>query len=376
MGNREDEKLVGLENGIDVFRNEYGDYVKLNGANSADEESILDSLAENEDVETMLKTLEEEWKLMEAKVKALEKENAALNKKLSNREKELTAFAENNITVKRFKTLENVKERLEKQVEELTADNKILSMKRKAKTASELEEELLKEIDFLRENNIILEDYLEQAVDESHKLRSELKEVREGYRRLYRSKEEQSAEYKNISEWNELLPQELAKLDSFIKRKGLAVIMEQESYRNIKDWTEFLQQELEKLRDEDADLVLEKERLNEVQCAPKRLEKLLRSKKILVMGGHTNWQNRIKEVYPKLTYIDSDNVNFDVSILKTADYIFFNTLHCSHTLYFKIKENISVGRDKQDGKDKLVYINNNNVEVFTDILKETLLGDM
>lgn len=376
MGNRANEKLVGLENGVDIFRNEYGDYVKLEGDDNTNQASILDSLTEDADVETMLQTLEKEWQHMEAKAKALEKENADLVKKLANREKELAAFTENNITVKKFKTLENVKYKLEKQIEELKAENKTLSMKRKAKTAREREDELLREIDQLKEDNLILEDYLEHSVDEADKLRSELKQVREGYSKLYRSKEEQSAEYKNIAEWNEMLSQELGKLDSFIKRKGLASVMEQECYRNIREWTEFLQQELEKLHDEDAELALEKEQLKELQCTPKRLEKLLRSKKILIMGGHVNWQNRIKEVYPKLAYMDSDNVNFDVSVLKTADYIFFNTLHCSHTLYFKVKENICAGRDKQDAKDKLVYINNNNVDVFTDILMEKLLGEL
>lgn len=375
MGNKRTEEFAAQEKGKDVFRNEYGDYVKLEGLEEKEEGSILDEMDLDADTESMLKTLEEEWKKMEARVKALEKENTVLNKKLSNKEKELAAFAENNITVKKFKTIENVKDKLEKQVEELKAENKILSMKRKAKTAGEREDELLGEIDLLKEDNTILHDYWEHSVDETDNLRNELQQVRDGYKKLYRAKLEHAAEYKDLMEWIELLPQELDKLDSFIKRRGIASVLENESYSNIKAWTEFLQNEADKLREEDAELAVEKDMLGELQCTPKRLEKLLRSKKILIMGGHVNWQNRIKEVYPKLTYMDSDNVNFDVSILKNADYIFFNTLHCSHTLYFKVKDNLNAGRDKQDGKDKLIYINNNNVDVFTDILMETLLSE-
>lgn len=375
MGNRANEKLVGLENGVDIFRNEYGDYVKLEGEDNTNQASILDSLTEDADVENMLQTLEKEWQHIEAKAKALEKENADLVKKLANREKELAAFAENNITVKKFKTLENVKDKLEKQVEELKAENKILSMKRKAKTAGEREDELLGEIDLLKEDNTILHDYWEHSVDEAANLRNELQQVRDGYKKLYRAKLEHAAEYKDLMEWIELLPQELDKLDSFIKRRGIASVLENESYSNIKAWTEFLQNEADKLREEDTELAVEKDMLGKLQCTPKRLEKLLRSKKILIMGGHANWQNRIKEVYPKLTYMDSDNVNFDVTILKNADYIFFNTLHCSHTMYFKVKDNLNAGRDKQEGKDKLIYINNNNVDVFTDILMEKILGE-
>lgn len=375
MGIKRTEEFAAQENGKDIFRNKYGDYVKLEGTEEKEEGSILDEMDLDANTESMLKTLEEEWKKMEARVKVLEKENTVLNKKLSNREKELAAFAENNITVKKFKTLENVKDKLEKQVEELKAENKILSMKRKAKTAGEREDELLGEIDLLKEDNTILHDYWEHSVDEAANLRNELQQVRDGYKKLYRAKLEQAAEYKDLMEWIELLPQELDKLDSFIKRRGIASVLENESYSNIKAWTEFLQNEADKLREEDTELAVEKDMLGELQCTPKRLEKLLRSKKILIMGGHANWQNRIKEVYPKLTYMDSDNVNFDVTILKNADYIFFNTLHCSHTIYFKVKDNLNAGRDKQEGKDKLIYINNNNVDVFTDILMEKILGE-
>ncbi len=375
MGIKRTEEFAAQENGKDIFRNKYGDYVKLEGTEEKEEGSILDEMDLDANTESMLKTLEEEWKKMEARVKVLEKENTVLNKKLSNREKELAAFAENNITVKKFKTLENVKDKLEKQVEELKAENKILSMKRKAKTAGEREDELLGEIDLLKEDNTILHDYWEHSVDEAANLRNELQQVRDGYKKLYRAKLEQAAEYKDLMEWIELLPQELDKLDSFIKCRGIASVLENESYSNIKAWTEFLQNEADKLREEDIELAVEKDMLGELQCTPKRLEKLLRSKKILIMGGHANWQNRIKEVYPKLTYMDSDNVNFDVTILKNADYIFFNTLHCSHTMYFKVKDNLNAGRDKQEGKDKFIYINNNNVDVFTDILMEKILGE-
>lgn len=375
MGIKRTEEFAAQENGKDIFRNKYGDYVKLEGTEEKEEGSILDEMDLDANTESMLKTLEEEWKKMEARVKVLEKENTVLNKKLSNREKELAAFAENNITVKKFKTLKNVKDKLEKQVEELKAENKILSMKRKAKTAGEREDELLGEIDLLKEDNTILHDYWEHSVDDAANLRNELQQVRDGYKKLYRAKLEQAAEYKDLMEWIELLPQELDKLDSFIKRRGIASVLENESYSNIKAWTEFLQNEADKLREEDTELAVEKDMLGELQCTPKRLEKLLRSKKILIIGGHANWQNRIKEVYPKLTYMDSDNVNFDVTILKNADYIFFNTLHCSHTMYFKVKDNLNAGRDKQEGKDKLIYINNNNVDVFTDILMEKILGE-
>lgn len=121
MGNkRNEEEHIGRENGKDIFRNEYGDYVRFVSTEEKDmESSILDGIDTNEDIEGMLKTLEEDWKSIEARVKALEKENTVLAKKLANKEKELMYFTDNNVTVKKFKVLENVKAKLEKQVEEL-----------------------------------------------------------------------------------------------------------------------------------------------------------------------------------------------------------------------------------------------------------------
>ena len=63
----------------------------------------------------------------------------------------------------------------------------------------------------------------------------------------------------------------------------------------------------------------------------------LKSLNILIMGGHQIWQNRLKELYPYFNYIDSDNVNFDINVTRNADIVLFNTLHCSHSLYYKMK---------------------------------------
>lgn len=90
---RNEEEYIGLENGKDIFRNEYGDYVRFVSTEEKDmESSILDGIDTNEDIEGMLKTLEEDWKSIEARVKALEKENTVLAKKLANKEKRVDVF--------------------------------------------------------------------------------------------------------------------------------------------------------------------------------------------------------------------------------------------------------------------------------------------
>ena len=96
------------------------------------------------------------------------------------------------------------------------------------------------------------------------------------------------------------------------------------------------------------------------------VENKLKSYNILIMGGHQIWQNRLKEIYPYFTYVDSDNVNFDINITRNADFIFFNTLHCSHTLYYRIKNNVNNGRT--NNKEKIVLVSSNNLDYFKNLV--------
>ena len=396
MGKKKEESFMDSENGKNIYCNEYCDYARLDKElknNLArvkelegyverleDDNAVLTKNLENKEMELKYLSRYPNYSYWDARRNVLEDDNANLAKKLARSEKQLAYFKDNNVTVKMFKKLEKVKGKLENKIEDLEKEKKLLSMKLETTTTGEREKEMHREIDFLKEENstlqedkLILQDLLDYSENEVDSLRGEVNQLRESYSNLYRIKEKHTKEYKNILEWLELLPQEIQKLDDFFKSNGLTYVLEQKSYKDINELTGLLKHDAEKLREEKAELVEEKHMLGKLRCTPKRLEKLIRSKKILVMGGHINWQNRIKEVYPSFTYMDSDNVNFDVSILKTADYIFFNTLHCSHTLYFKVKDNVSTGRDKQYGKAKLVYINNNNVDVFTEIFMEKML---
>lgn len=98
----------------------------------------------------------------------------------------------------------------------------------------------------------------------------------------------------------------------------------------------------------------------------------LKNLNVLIMGGHQVWQNRLKELYPDFKYLDSDNVNYDINITRNADIVFFNTLHCSHTLYYRMKNNINNGRDER--KNKVVYISSNNLEYFKEMVSKAALG--
>lgn len=96
------------------------------------------------------------------------------------------------------------------------------------------------------------------------------------------------------------------------------------------------------------------------------VEQKLRQLNIVVMGGHQIWQNRLKEIYPYFTFIDAENVNYDINITRNADFVFFNTLHCSHTLFYRVKANVNNGR--KNNKEKLIFIGSNNLANFKEIV--------
>lgn len=104
----------------------------------------------------------------------------------------------------------------------------------------------------------------------------------------------------------------------------------------------------------------------------KDIQDKLKSLNILIMGGHQIWQNRLKELYPYFNYIDSDNVNFDINITRNADIILFNTLHCSHSLYYKMKNNTNNGL--YENKNKVTYIGSNNMGYFRDLVIKLVSG--
>ena len=66
------------------------------------------------------------------------------------------------------------------------------------------------------------------------------------------------------------------------------------------------------------------------------LAELLRGKKIIIVGGHINWRNKMQAKYPAVTLLDGHNVSLDVSMFDNANFILLNTANMSHKLYDKI----------------------------------------
>lgn len=60
------------------------------------------------------------------------------------------------------------------------------------------------------------------------------------------------------------------------------------------------------------------------------------NKNVVLVGGHTNWQKKLKETIPKNYRLLSGTEDFDNAILENTDFIFANTQHMKHGVFYKL----------------------------------------
>ena len=76
------------------------------------------------------------------------------------------------------------------------------------------------------------------------------------------------------------------------------------------------------------------------------------------MGGHSQWQNKMKEYLPNCRFISPDMLNFDINILSNVDIVFIYTNYLNHGMYYKV---IDIIREREI---KLEYLKSNiNMEI-------------
>ena len=83
----------------------------------------------------------------------------------------------------------------------------------------------------------------------------------------------------------------------------------------------------------------------------------VKNTKILIIGGHKNWHNRLSEHLKNLSTIDSDEYNGDFNVIYGADRIYFFTGYIGHGVYNKALDMM-----REHNIDNYGYINNTNLE--------------
>jgi len=72
----------------------------------------------------------------------------------------------------------------------------------------------------------------------------------------------------------------------------------------------------------------------EDQILLERMKRAIADKKIMIIGGHENWQKRMRKIFPKWKYVSvSENLGLDT--VEGMDHIYFFTDFMSHELYYK-----------------------------------------
>lgn len=78
------------------------------------------------------------------------------------------------------------------------------------------------------------------------------------------------------------------------------------------------------------------------------LKELIKDKKIIIVGGHIEWRNKLKRKYPSIITMDGHNATSDFTPLSSADLVLLNTSNMSHKVYYKVIETLRRGTTKFD----------------------------
>lgn len=98
----------------------------------------------------------------------------------------------------------------------------------------------------------------------------------------------------------------------------------------------------------------------------KTLDYYIKDKNILIIGGSKYWRMSFKERYSSIRTLNGFNENFDISILKNVDYVFFYTGLMSHSTYNKAMRVIRVNQIK------FGYIGKTNIDLVEEEIIEEL----
>ena len=95
----------------------------------------------------------------------------------------------------------------------------------------------------------------------------------------------------------------------------------------------------------------------------------LRTLRIIMIGGHSNWRQKMRQEFPDWTYIEpSVSGALDASVVDKADQVYFFTDTISHTTYYKYI-NVIRERDVEFGYIHGVNIENTVRKLYNELKK-------
>lgn len=168
---------------------------------------------------------------------------------------------------------------------------------------------------------------------------------------------------KELQEYKKLLQLEKEKNNSFIQQqKKMEHSLEQEN-ESLKKENEMLKMKIEKMQNDSEEVIALREYIfrenNDISSySDENIDvSKLNELKGVIIGGHPNWKNKMKDKLPDWNFIDVNISNIDNSFLSDKNIVIFNTSYLKHALYYRIMSYI---------KNKnyiLGYISSTNLEI-------------
>ena len=218
-------------------------------------------------------------------------------------------------------------------------------------------------VDFDSEIGALLGDTIDEEEFEDALFRPIVKKAETKDVQIQSTKEETFTELDNVS---------LEDYKSEIKELRARLHQKEEDYRNLYDKNKLLRSEVKQLSAEVAANEANKNELIALRdfvynstentepttgISLEEMKAFLAAKDIVIIGGHENWHNKLKQLFSSWTFIRvNDVVTVEPTIVDGRDAIYFYTDYLSHKEYRKF---MSVIRKKEL---KIGYINNVNVE--------------
>ena len=140
-----------------------------------------------------------------------------------------------------------------------------------------------------------------------------------------------------------------------------------EEILRLKDQLDTQQKELTALRNHVYNLTEEDEVKDTVSAEERK--KSLSPLRIIIVGGHKNWRQKMKQEFPDWTYIDATvSGTMETSVVDKADHVYFFTDTISHSTYFKYM-NVVKERGVDFGYIHGVNIENNMRQMYRELVR-------
>lgn len=139
-------------------------------------------------------------------------------------------------------------------------------------------------------------------------------------------------------------------LEAEIERQKKIMEEENKKHENEKDELILLREYIYKSSKAD-------ENLDNNTIDYEKIQKFWIEQSVVLIGGRENWQQKIKNIFPKWKYVTASHTTFSPDMISDKKYIICNTDVLSHSVYYKVIANKSANQ-------YLLYAHGTNLEKF------------